>query len=69
MLVIGGRRCIEMFMNIIKCVINVKRINNFLTENLAKLVTTLFLKPFQKWGLDFIKHVRLASRMSSNMYI
>jgi hypothetical protein len=36
---------------------------------LAKLVTTLLEKPFQKWGLDFIGHVKLASKMSNNQYI
>jgi hypothetical protein len=36
---------------------------------LAKLVTTLLEKPFQKWGLDFIGLVKLASKLSSNWYI
>jgi len=31
---------------------------NLLTQNLAKLVTTLPKEPFQKWGLDFIGHVK-----------
>jgi hypothetical protein len=38
-----------------------QRIGNLLTQNLAKLVTTLLEKPFKKWGLDFIgpiKHAR-----------
>jgi hypothetical protein len=38
-------------------------------QNLAKLVTTLLLKPFQKWGLDFIGLVKLASRLLGNQYI
>jgi hypothetical protein len=40
-----------------------------LTENLAKLVTTLLEEPFQKCGLDFIGPIKLASRLSSNWYI
>jgi hypothetical protein len=31
-----------------------QRTCNMLTQNLAKLVTILLEKPFQKWGLDFI---------------
>jgi hypothetical protein len=38
-------------------------------QNLMKLVTTLLEEPFQKWGLDFIRLVKLASRLSSNRYI
>ncbi len=40
-----------------------------LTQNLAKLVTTLLEESFQKWGLDFIGPIKLASRMSNNQYI
>jgi hypothetical protein len=40
-----------------------------LTQNLAKLVITLLEEPFQKWGLDFIGHVKLASSMSGNQFI
>jgi hypothetical protein len=40
-----------------------------LTQNLAKLVTILLEKPFQKWGLHFIGHVKPASKMSDNQYI
>jgi len=43
--------------------------SNPLTKNLAKLFTTLLEEPFQKWGLDFIRLVKLASRMSGNWYI
>jgi hypothetical protein len=43
--------------------------NNMLTKNLAKLVTTLLEETFQKWGLDFIGLVKLASRLSNNRYI
>jgi hypothetical protein len=39
---------------------------NLLTQNLAKLVTTLPKKPFKKWGLDFIRPVKPISRMSNN---
>ncbi len=46
-----------------------QRIGNMLTQNLAKLVTTLHEKPFQKWGLDFIGLVKPASRLSSNQFI
>jgi hypothetical protein len=37
-----------------------------LTKNLAKVVTTLLEEQFQKWGLDFIGPIKLASKMSSN---
>jgi hypothetical protein len=40
-----------------------------LKQNLAKLVTNLPKKPFQKWGLDFFGLVKPASIMSSNQYI
>jgi hypothetical protein len=40
-----------------------------LTKNLAQLVTTLPEEPFQKWGLDFIGHVKPVNKMSSNQYI
>jgi hypothetical protein len=42
---------------------------NMLTQNLAKLVTILLEEPFQKWGLDFIGHVKPTSKMSGNQYI
>jgi hypothetical protein len=45
-----------------------QRTGNMLTQNLAKLVITLLEEPFQKWGLDFIRLVKLVSRMSSNQY-
>jgi hypothetical protein len=37
-----------------------------LTQNLAKLIITLPKEPFQKWGLDFIRHVKPASRLLGN---
>jgi hypothetical protein len=40
-----------------------------LTQNLAKLVTTLLEKPFQKWGLDFIGHVKPTRKLSCNWCI
>ncbi len=40
-----------------------------LTQNLAKLITTLLEEPFQKWGLDFIGPIKRASKMLSNRYI
>ncbi len=46
-----------------------QRTCNLLTKNLAKLVTTLLEKPFQKWGLDFIRPIKRASRLLSNRYI
>ncbi len=46
-----------------------QRIGNMLTPKLAKLVTTLLKKPFQKWGLDFIGLVKHVSRLWGNWYI
>jgi hypothetical protein len=43
-----------------------QKTGNLLTYNLVKLVISLLKKPFQKWGLHFIRHVKPASRMSSN---
>ncbi len=40
-----------------------------MTQNLAKLVTTLPKEPFQKWELDFIEPIKPISRMSGNRYI
>jgi hypothetical protein len=46
-----------------------QRTSNLLTQNLAKLVTTLPEKPFQKWGLDFTIPIKPTSRFSNNQYI
>jgi hypothetical protein len=46
-----------------------QRTSNLLTQNLAKLVITLIEKPFQKWGLYFIRLVKPVSRMLGNWYI
>ncbi len=43
-----------------------QRRGNLLTQNLTKLVTTLPKKPFQKWGLDFIRLIKPTSKLSSN---
>jgi hypothetical protein len=40
-----------------------------LTQSLAKLITTLPKKSFQKWGLDFIEPIKLASKLLNNLYI
>ncbi len=32
--------------------------DNLLTQNMAKLITTLFEEPFQNWGLDFIGPIK-----------
>jgi hypothetical protein len=46
-----------------------QKTGNLLTQNLAKLVTTLLEEPFFKWGLHFIGLVKTASRFLSNWYI
>jgi hypothetical protein len=33
---------------------------------MTKLIITLLEKPFQKWGLDFIGPIKLASHYSGN---
>jgi hypothetical protein len=40
-----------------------------LMQNLAKLVTTLFEEPFQKWGLNFIGLVKVINKLLGNQYI
>jgi hypothetical protein len=35
----------------------------------VKLITTLPEKPFQKWGLDFIGHVKPVSKLLGSWYI
>ncbi len=42
---------------------------NLLTQNMAKFITTMLEEPFQKWGLDFIRPIKLASHYSCNWYI
>ncbi len=39
-----------------------QKIDNLLTQNLAKSVTTLLKEPFEKWGLGFIGHVNPTSK-------
>jgi len=46
-----------------------QRTSNVLTQNLAKLIIMLLEELFSKWGLDFIKPIKIASNMSSNWYI
>jgi hypothetical protein len=40
--------------------------SNILTQNMEKLITTLPEEPFQKWGLDFIEPIKLASHYFGN---
>jgi hypothetical protein len=44
-------------------------INNTLAQNMAKLITIILEKPFQKWGLDFIGPIKLRSYYFGNQYI
>jgi hypothetical protein len=39
------------------------------TQNVAKLITTLPEKPFQKLGLDFIGPIKAVSRYFDNQFI
>ncbi len=43
-----------------------QRTSNLLAQNMTKSIDTLLEKPFQKWGLDFIGPIKLASHYSSN---
>jgi hypothetical protein len=36
---------------------------------MAKLVTTLPKEPFMKWGLNFIRPIKLVRRLTRNVYI
>ncbi len=46
-----------------------QKTSNMLTQNLVKLVTNYLKRPFQKWGLDFIRIVKPTSKMLSNQYV
>jgi hypothetical protein len=37
-----------------------------LAQNMAKLIIVLLKEAFQKWELDFIEPIKLASHYSSN---
>jgi hypothetical protein len=43
--------------------------SNLLAQNMEKLIITLFEKPFQKWGLDFIGPIKSMSCYYGNQYI
>jgi hypothetical protein len=39
-----------------------QRTGGLVTRSFAKLVTSLLEEPFMKWGLDFVRLIKLAGR-------
>jgi hypothetical protein len=48
---------------------NCQRTRGLKTKGLTKLVMTLPKEPFMKWGLDFTSIIKLAWRLTRNIYI
>jgi len=46
-----------------------QRIGGLAIQSLTKLVTSLLEEPFMKWGLDFVKPIKLADIQETNTFL